>query len=64
MIVSPDGSVWTTHDPELTIAGIELKCPVFVIHKEVPQRYVSEIEALNVESLNISVLEKGYLQCI
>lgn len=55
MVTSPDGSVRTTHDIYSTVAGLELKCPVFEIHKEFPPRYLlqclAEIEALSVETL-------------
>ena len=41
MIVSPDGSVRSAHDPQSRVAGIELKCPVFDILREVPHRCVT-----------------------
>ncbi|WAR26930.1 hypothetical protein MAR_012634, partial [Mya arenaria] len=55
MIVSPDGSVICSQIEESTLAGIELKCPIQQVHKQLPTRYLlqclSEIEALNVNSL-------------
>ncbi|KAH3847299.1 hypothetical protein DPMN_089619 [Dreissena polymorpha] len=55
MVVSPDGSVRCNTTVESTIIAIELKCPVFEIHKTLPTQYFlqcqAEIAALNVDSL-------------
>ncbi|KAH3717370.1 hypothetical protein DPMN_060156 [Dreissena polymorpha] len=55
MVVSPDGSVRCNTSIESTIMAIELKCPVYEIHKTLPTRYFlqcqAEIAALKVDSL-------------
>ena len=55
MVVSPDGSVRKNENCESTIAAVEFKCPVFAIHKNIPQRYFlqcqAEMIALNVDEL-------------